>query len=236
MDDKINGIISDYNKLIKNIDSTAKNSKDRAYGGIVRAGKGTLVEEIAKKLVDIAWSNLNGSQTKLKYSDAENKTTIEIPIKKDFLEKLKDDEIKKYIIKNIDDYKYKYKPDVLVYIDNNPVIEIECKNYTENAMFKRILVDSTLIKTIYPNMKFVLLEFESQMGGDYSEIKEKYFGSKSTITLMSYFNVYIEIITLLEGERKVKKPIHNPKFFKELKKESLEIAIKKIENILREFL
>ena len=235
-ENEIKGIIEAYNKLVKNIDIEAKNSDTRAYGGIVREGKGMLVESIAKTLVEIAWEKLGGKRDRLKFSDSKDKTTIKIPINKDYVNKLEDPEIKKYILDNIEKYTYTYKPDVLVFIDEQPVLEIECKAYTENAMFKRILVDSSLIKTIYPNIKFILLQLESQLGGDYGEIKEKYIGSPSTTTLMSYFNVEIEIITLLKGERKVDKPIHKEGFFKELTEESLQIAINKIKKQLEEFI
>ncbi len=36
----------------------AEDSEDRAYGGIIRAGKGLLVESIAKSLVEIGWKEL----------------------------------------------------------------------------------------------------------------------------------------------------------------------------------
>lgn len=235
-ENEIKGIIEAYDKLVRNIDTKAKNSDTRAYGGIVREGKGMLVESIAKTLVKIAWEELNGESNRLKFSDTKDKTTIKIPINKDYINKLEDPEIKRYIIDNIAKYTYTYRPDVLVFLDEKPVLEIECKAYTENAMFKRILVDSSLIKTIYPDIKFILLQLESQLGGDYGEIKEKYVGSPSTTTLMSYFNVEIEIITLLKGERKVDKPIHKEEFFKELTEESLQIAINKIKKQLKEFI
>jgi hypothetical protein len=233
---EIKGIIEAYDKLVRNIDTEAKNSDTRAYGGIVREGKGMLVESIAKTLVEIAWEELTGKNNRLKFSDKKNRTTIKIPINENYINKLKDLEIKKYIMDNIEKYTYRYKPDVLVFIDDKPVLEIECKAFTENAMFKRILVDSSLIKTIYPDIKFILLQLESQLGGDYGEIKEKYVGSPSTTTLMSYFNVEIEIITLLKGERKVDEPIHKEEYFKELTEESLKIAINKIKKQLKEFI
>ena len=68
---------------------------------------------------------------------------------------------------------------------------------------------------IYPNVKFVLFQLESQLGGDYSEIYKKVkVGSPSVHTLLSYFDIDLSIITLLRGERKVDKPIHKEKFFK----------------------
>lgn len=57
IEEKLNEIISDYNQLVRNIDNAAKTS-DRAYGGMIRAFKGELVESIAAKLVKIAWSDV----------------------------------------------------------------------------------------------------------------------------------------------------------------------------------
>lgn len=152
--DEIREIINVYNKLVRNIENTATDSEDgRAYGGIVRAGKGEVVESIAKILVQLAWKKLKQNPDRLKIVGKK----IRIPIKKEYVEKIKDEEVRKHIKENIQDYFYSYKPDVLVEIDGNAVLEIECKSYTENAMFKRILVDASLLKTQFPKMKFVLL-------------------------------------------------------------------------------
>jgi hypothetical protein len=43
--------------------------------------------------------------------------------------------------------------------------------------------------------------------------------------LLSYFDIQLNIITLLEGERKVDRPIHKPEFYKPLKKENLKKAV-----------
>ena len=116
--------------------------------------------------------------------------------------------------------------DKQVYIDDVFVLGIECKAYTENAMIKRILVDFSLLKTIYPDLNCYLFQLESQLGGDYSDLKEITFGSKPTHTLMSYFpEVKLNVFTFLEGERKVDEPIHKKEFFKPLKREQVEKAV-----------
>jgi hypothetical protein len=113
---------------------------------------------------------------------------------------------------------------------------IECKAFTENAMLKRILVDFTLLKTIYPNLSCCLFQLESQLTGDYSEIKKTIiYGSHSTHTLLSYFDVDLNIFTLLEGERKVDEPIHKKDYFKPLEKKYLIKTIEKISEILNEY-
>jgi hypothetical protein len=151
-----------------------------------------------------------------------------------YVEYMEDSETKAYIERNLRDYVYSYTPDVLVLIDDAPVVEIECKAYTENAMLKRILVDATLTKQRYPHMKFVLFQLESQLGGDFSELREKTLGSPSTHTLLSYFDVDLHIVTLLKGERKVDQPIHKKRFFKPLTKQNLELAITHLVDVLKE--
>ncbi len=230
--DEIQEIIDAYNKLMKNIETTATSSEDgRAYGGIVRAGKGNLVESIAKILVQLAWKKLKQNPDRLKIIGRR----IKIPIKQEYINSLGDEEVKKHIKQNIQDYFYSYKPDVLVEIDDKVVLEIECKSYTENAMFKRILVDATLLKTQFPKMQFILLQLESQLGGDFSELKDVTYGSTSTHTLLSYFDIDLHIVTLLKGERLVDEPIHKPEFFKPLTRESLEKAVNSIAEVLKEY-
>ncbi|HNS83754.1 MAG TPA: restriction endonuclease, partial [Candidatus Cloacimonas sp.] len=142
-------------------------------------------------------------------------------------------EIRSYIKNNINSFYYNLKIDVPVYIDDELVMAIECKSYTENAMLKRVLVDFTLLKTQYPVLDCILLQLESQLTGDYSNISQSIiFGSSSTHTLLSYFDVDLYIITLLQGERNVNKPIHKKEYFKELTSESTEKAISTFQNIL----
>jgi len=232
-DEEIKKIIELYNKSVYGVEErAATNQEGRAYGGVIRAEKGELVEKIAKMLVKLAWKKLGQDPNRLTIAGKQ----IRIPIRQEYIDKLKEEEIKNYIEQNIKDYYYRYKPDVLVEINNNVVLEIECKAYTENAMFKRILVDATLLKTQYPTMKFILLQLESQLGGDFSELKDVTYGSPPTHTLLSYFDIDLHIITLLEGERKVDKPIHKKDFFKPLTKESLQKAIDVISSVLEEYI
>ncbi len=228
----VDEIVKAYEILVRGIEEEAYNEEERAFGGIIRAGKGKLVESIARHMVEIAWNNLKGELERLSFE----KKIIKIPINPQYIDKLKCKEVKDYIKNNINDYYYGLKTDVHVSIDNKLVMGIECKAYTENAMLKRILVDFTLFKNVIPNIKCVLLQLESQLTGDYSQPRNKItYGSHSTHTLLSYFDIDLNIITLLEGERKVDKPIHNSQYYKELKKEILENGIEVIKNLLSEF-
>jgi hypothetical protein len=229
--DEIQEIINAYEKLVLGIEKEALgNVEGRAYGGIIRAGKGKLVESIAKHVTTLAWKKLGEPEYKIKIT----KKSATIPIRKDYVDKMKNEEVKNYIKRNIRDYMYKLAPDWVVLIDNKPAVAIECKAYTENAMLKRILVDCTLLKQLYQNMNFVLFQLESQLGGDYSDLKGTPYGSPSTHTLLSYFDIELFIITLLKGERKVDQPIHKKAFFKPLTKESLENAINTMSEILKQ--
>jgi len=230
--DDIRRLIEAYNLIIGGIDHKADES-DRAYGGVVRAGKGALVESLAKHMVTIAWREIGGNTDRFSL----DKQTVKIPINPAYIEKIKSPEVKKYIKDNISDYYYIVKTDVHVYIDKKFVMGIECKAYTENAMFKRILVDFTLLKQANKNLDCVLFQLESQLGGDYGEIsKDIIYGSSSTHTLMSYFDVDLAIISLLEGERKVDKPIHKKEYSKELGELGLMKALEFFENKLKKYL
>jgi len=229
----IDEIVKAYEILVRGIEAEANDNEDRAFGGIIRAGKGKLVESIGRHMVEIAWQNINGKPERLSLV----KQTYKIPIKKSYINNLKYPEVREYIYKNIKDYYYRLRSDIHVSVDNKMVMGIECKAYTENAMLKRILVDFTLLKSVIPNITCVLLQLESQLTGDYGNPKNKIiYGSHSSHTIMSYFDIDLNIITLLEGERRVNRPIHNSRHYKELKKDVLEIGINTIGEILQKYL
>jgi len=225
----IKSLINAYEFLVKGIDIKAKESEDRAYGGVIRAGKGLLVESLARSLIEIAWKELGGDISRLSF----DKKNVKIPIKKEYIERVKSPEVKKFIKEHINDFYYSLRTDVHVYIDGKFKIAIECKAYTENAMLKRILVDFTLFKQVFPDLTFILFQLESQLGGDYSTNNNVKFGSPSTHTLLSYFDIDLNIITLLEGERKVDKPIHMPEYYKALRVESLLTALELFKDLLK---
>jgi len=234
MENEIKEIIAAYEKLVLGIERIALDKKDgRAYGGIIRAGKGKLVESIAKHVVRLAWSKLGGESSRLEIPEVQSK--FKIPIRKEYITKIKNEEVRNFIKNNIKDYYYLQGTDVRVIIDGKLVMVIECKTYTENAMLKRILVDFTLLKSLFPDIIPVLLQLESQLGGDYSKLGKITYGSPSTHTLLSYFDVDLTIITLLKGERKVDRPIHKKEYYKELTSDSVYCAISTISDLLRQF-
>ncbi len=224
-----------YNALVGKMDKKAHADEEegnRSYGGAVRTAKGSLVEEIAKDLVEIAWDELGGDMIRISFL----RENIRIPIKPDYLKRVRPPEVAEYIKTHIEQYHYGHKTDVHVSIDGRLVMGIECKAYAENAMLKRLLIDFTLLKQAAPGLKCVLLQLESRLSGDYSQpLKAVAYGSPSTHTLLSYFDVDLHIITLLEGERKVNKPIHKREHFKALTEPALRKAIDTLKDLLSEF-
>ena len=232
IDKKLGTLIAAYNKLIQGIDIEASLSHDRAYGGIIRAGKGTLVENLTSNLVQIAWEDiLHQSRNRI----AINKKKMPIGISDAYIERISDPKVKEYVIKHRAGLIYKFGTDVQVFVDKKLVMPIECKAYTENAMLKRILFDAALMKEAVGTKTYYLVQLESQLGGDYSELNDVTYGSPATHALLSHVDVELKIITLLKGERKVDKPIHKAEFFKELKVKELMKAVNIFADGLKEY-
>lgn len=230
---RLDTLINIINNKIQGVNAVASIDEHRAYGGIIRATKGKLLEEFCKDLVSIAWDELEGKPERLSFSNER----IQIPLRKEYINSIESKEIREWITNNYKNFIFNAQVDNHIMIDNNFVLGIECKAYTENAMLKRILVDFTLLRSKYPNLKCGLLQLESQLTGDYSQIYNPIiYGSHSSHTLMSHFDVKLHIMTLLEGERKVDEPIHIPEYFKPLKFEATEKCINQLKDLLIEFI
>jgi len=176
-----------------------RRTKDTA--GAVRYTKGKIVEDITKDIIRIAWSKISPDETRLRMDK------------------------KKVIIKTNDEV-YKLSQDIHIYIDGIFRISVECKSYTEVAMYKRVLVDASLLKEAVPTINaFFIVQLENFLGGDYGK-KVDAKGSESVITLNRlYPQITMNIITLLDGDRDIKRPLHNPEYFKPLREERMHYAI-----------
>lgn len=202
-----------FDKFIKFYERTIRKMWRIRAGGTLRSLKGTLVETMAEEMVLLAWKNIGGKPSRIKI----NKT--------------------KYPISDGQGNVYKLSQDKQIYIDDEFVLSIECKAYAEAAMYKRILVDAYLLKKHFPKLKFCLFQLESMLGGDYSADVEHAKGSPSVKVLEYHFpNLDIEIITLLDGERNIKREIHKKQFYKPLRPERLDHAIRYLERVLKEHL
>jgi hypothetical protein len=204
-DKLINKFISDYEQTIRKMWGVT-------HGGRLRSLKGTLVENMAEEIARHAWAHIGGKPGRL---------TIDK---------------KRYAVDDDKKNTYRISQDKQVYVDGKFVLSIECKAYAEVAMYKRILVDALLIKKRFPELQFCLFQLESMLGGDYSTDPAHPKGSPSVKVLEYYFpHLDIEIITLLDGERKIDEPIHQKRFYKSMQEDRVKYAINYFETVLKKY-
>jgi len=199
-----------YKKAILESQKLYAGRRANDTAGAVRYTKGKLVEDITRDLVAIAWSKMSSDESRLKIDK------------------------KKITIKTNDEV-YKLSQDVHVYIDNVFRVSVECKSYTEVAMYKKILVDASLLKKAVPTINvFFIVQLENFLGGDYG-VKIEAKGSDSVITLNRVFpEINVGVITLLDGNRDIKKPLHIPEHFKPLRNERLNYAVEQFRTAMLE--
>ena len=197
-------------------------------GGTLRSRKGKLVETMAKKLVRSAWESLGRPSRALEFRKGKH----DIPLNKEYLDRISPAELLKSIREDRAQYVYKLGCDVQCYLHGTFSLAVECKSYAEVAMLKRVLIDATLLTRKYPQIECVLLQLESQLGGDYKDVEYPPKGSPSAHTVMSHFDVDLTIITLLQGERRVDEPIHKERYFKDLTLDSLYSAVRQLQTVL----
>lgn len=228
-------LIRHYRKSILGVEEKADREDGRAYGGVIRSDKGKLVEEMADYIIGLAWEMAGGPLDRLSINEPDK--SYRLPIRREYVDGLPL-EVREHILPRLKSYHYRIQVDRLVFVDGAIVMGVECKAYAENAMLKRILVDFDLLRSLHPKLICCLLQLESQLGGDYSDAPygTPPLGSPSTHTLMSYFpGVDLNIMTLLEGERKVDRPIHKNEFFKEMRLERLRQTVEHFSTLLSSF-
>ena len=216
----------DIDAIVSHYEQTCIELRDMTAGQ-VRAAKGNLVETLAERLVGVAWQCLFGSTDELSFGSGKH----QVPMRRGYLNRLPA-EVRAYIEPRISRYRYGLGCDVQVRVRNEFVLAIECKSYTENAMLKRILMDCSMLKALYPNLKFALIQMESMLGGDYADLRETTFGSPATHTIMSFFDVDLTILTLLEGERRINQPFHEEQWYKPLQPNSVVTAVNELQVLL----
>ena len=206
---------------------------NKRQGGKDRSSKGALTENLREAIVSLAWHEVGGEAHRFNIA----KRRLNVPIDTDYVRNLTPESTRNYVEQNMEGYFYKVELDKGVEIDNQLVLAVECKAYTENAMLKRVLKDFELASIANPKLLFCLFQLENALGGDYGDpSKPEYLGSKSTHTLLSHSpEVRLEIVTLLDGNRDYKREIHAPEHFKELPIENVETCASKFQALLEPF-
>ena len=228
----IHDLIDLYNSVVGGVDEEARAS-DRAYGGVLRAKKGKLVEVMARRIVELAWRGVGGHQEQLSFDDVK---TFRISVGHEYVLSLPEP-VRKYVEDRFNMYHYNVRVDTPVFVNGKLIMGIECKSYTENAMLKRIMIDFRMLKSSYPDLVCCLLQLESQLGGDYGDpLANPQMGSPSSHTVMSFFpEIDLNVVTMLRGERKVDRPIHKPGFLKVLRPQDMEWVVARFARLLEPF-
>ena len=225
----------DYGSIV-DLYTQSVGSMSGLAGGSTRGSKGSFVEGIlVEAIVRLAWHELGGEENRINIE----KRTEPIAIEENYVKNLKQEYLQHHIELNKDLYIYDVEFDRAIEIDNDFILGVECKAYTDQTMFKRSLKEFELIaKLRYPELLFCLFQLENGLGGDYGEISNsRQLGSTSTHTLLSHTSIAsLEIITLLDGKRNSKKPIHEPEFFKELPEKNVAMCVSKFRDLLEHFL
>jgi hypothetical protein len=225
------------------MDSAATAAEGRAYGGVLRSTKGTLVEWIAYHMSNAAWQHHLGQPgRRIRVTSKADKTETTgkrfwVPIRRDYAARPSLNERARAFVKATGDKAgYWTGADVHVFIDGDLALPIECKAYAEIAMLKRILVDATLLREATGVSTYVLLQLENMLGGDYGRLPDFPAGSISGHTMMSYFaDVRVEVVTLVAGDRKVDRPIHKAAYYKALEVDSVMRGIAQLAEVLRPY-
>ena len=190
-----------------------KEMQDITYGGSLRALKGKLVETLSENMLKQAWQEIGGDQERISIDR------------------------RKYYFTDKRGNRYGLSQDKQVYIDRQFKLSIECKAYAELAMYKRVIVDSHILQSRFPDLNFCLFQLENMLGGDYAENPAHPKGSPSVHVVNSFFpDLKLEIITLLDGGRRIDQPIHQLQFYKPMKPERVAFALSYFEGVLSQYL
>ena len=231
---EVDRLIKFYNKRIKAMQTGAiaavQRNPRKTIEGQIRSMKGTLVEQFAGEIMKSACMELGISKDRVKI---ERKFKIETNITDpNYIGNL-DDEVAKYVADNIADFVSYLEVDRVLLIDGLLVLGVECKSFTEKTMFTRAVHDAGLLYKYHPNRKYIVLQLENALGGDYAEDKDVYLGSPAAhIAMSDYPHLDIEICTLLNGSRCSNKPIHKRKYFKDMSVYKLNRTLDKFEEAI----
>ena len=196
-------VVEKYEREINRCQRLFERRRLEDTAGGVRYNKGKLVEEITKDLIRLAWAGISGDDSRLRMDR------------------------KKVRIKT-NGGEYRVSQDIHVYVDDVFRLSVECKSYAELAMYKRVLVDAALLKMAVPSIRtFFLVQLENFLGGDYGRSIEP-AGSGPVMTLNRLFpQLDLVVLTLIDGDRDIKRPIHDRRFHKPLNVERLEYAVER---------
>jgi hypothetical protein len=205
-------------------------------GGGVRAGKERLAVNTVKTIIERAAKVAGLDESSL---FIEEKGTMRFKCKEEDIENYinKVNTVTTYdMLNNSEKYFDKVEMDLAVYYNCELIMVVESKAYMETTMFKKFIYEVRTIQSFLPSVKFVAFQLENGIGGDYHEYKNRHemLGSKKAHAMMCNNGVYIEMVTLLDGKRCSKTPIHKKMFTKTINEEKFEAAVLTFAEFLEE--
>jgi len=199
-------------------------------GGMIRSGKETVVVELAKRIITEAVKETPGlTVSKLEF---EERKKVDIPFSNCDYFNVVSETIGNNIIDNLEEHSITIEIDLAVFYAGTLVLAIELKAFTDLTMFRRLAFDFHTLKRVYPTVKYVLIQLENSLGGDYAQDVPEHLGSPGVHSVLAEVNLPMTIITLLNGKRSSQKAIHMPGCFKGLNKIKFRNAVNTISTLL----
>ncbi len=231
---EVSRIKSYYTRRMKTIQTEAMAATQRDarknVGGQIRHLKGKLVEELAGEILISACKELDIDMSRVKI---ERKFKVGTGITDPNYIGALPPEVAEYVAANIADMVVDLEVDMVLLIDGKLVLGVECKSFTEKTMFGRAVKDAAILYKYHPNRRYIILQLENALGGDYAHNKEVYLGSAPAHVAMSdHPELEIEICTLLDGRRTSTRPIHEERYYKEISTYKLNRTLDKFEEAI----
>ncbi len=231
---EIDRLIKFYNQKIRAMQTGAitavQRDPRRTVAGQIRSMKGTLVEELAGEIMRSACLELGISEDRVR---VERKFKIETTITDPNYIGGLSEEVAIHVAENIAEFVSYLEVDAALLIDGMFVLGTECKSFTEKTMFTRAVHDAGLLYKYHPNRKYIVLQLENALGGDYAEDKEVFLGSPAAhIAMSDYPHLDIEVCTLLDGARCSSRPIHESGYYKNISVYKLNRTLNKFEEAI----
>lgn len=199
-------------------------------GGMVRSGKEAVVVELAKRLIIEAVKETPGLVvSKLKF---EERKKVSIPFSNSDYFNIVSETVGNKIIDNLEEYSITIEIDLAVSYAGTLILATELKAFTDLTMFRRLAFDFHTLKRVYPTVKYVLIQLENSLGGDYAQDVPEHLGSPGVHSVLAEVNLPMTIITLLNGNRSSQRAIHVPGNFKSLNKIKFRNAVNTISALL----
>lgn len=231
---EVSRIKSYYTRRMKTIQTEAMAAAQRDtrknVSGQIRSLKGKLVEELAGEILKSACKELGIDMSRVRI---ERKFHVETGISNPNYIGTLEPEVAEHVAANIADMVVDLEVDMVLLVDGKLVLGVECKSFTEKTMFGRAVKDAAILYKYHPNKKYIVLQLENALGGDYAHNKEVCLGSVPAHVAMSdHPEIEIEVCTLLDGYRNSNRPIHREKFYKEISTYKLNRTLDQFEEAI----